>query len=145
MIRKVKKSDRGDLIEMFKEFYGSDAVVKDIPGEYHERAFDEMMRSDEYLEGLIFTEEQKAVGYALLAKTYSHEAGGMTVWIEELYVRSGYRNRGIGEEFFLYLEKNYPASRYRLEIEPANAGAKRLYERKGYKTLAYVEMSKENF
>ena len=143
MIRRAEAGDRKNFIDMFKEFYSSEAVIHDIPEDYHEKAFDEIMRSDDYLEGLVLETEGEVVGYALLAKTYSHEAGGLTVWIEELYVRPLYRGRGIGKEFFAYLNKNFMAKRYRLEIEPDNTGARKLYEKEGFRTLGYVQMCKD--
>lgn len=143
MIRRAEKRDRKDFIDMFREFYSSEAVLHDVPEDYHEKAFDEMMRSNEYLEGLVFESEGNASGYALLSKTYSHEAGGLTVWVEELYVRPLYRNRGMGKEFFAYLNKSFPAKRYRLEIEPDNVAAKKLYEKVGYTLLGYVQMCKD--
>ena len=82
-------------------------------------------------------------GYAQIARTYSQEAGGPVVWIEELYVKPGYRGRGIGNAFFDLLEKTYPdAARFRLEVEEENEGAVRLYERRGYRFIPYRQMIK---
>ena len=36
-----------------------------------------------------------------------------------------------------------PAARYRLEAEPENEGAVRLYHRMGYKELPYMQLVKE--
>ena len=41
-----------------------------------------------------------------------------------------------------YIEKHFPAPRYRLEIEPDNDKARKLYERLGYKFLPYEQMLK---
>jgi len=74
------------------------------------------MRSDEYLECYIFEHGGAPAGYALLNKTFSQEAGGRVVWLEDLFVLPEYRSCGLGREFLDYLEKNVPAARYRLEI-----------------------------
>ena len=33
-----------------------------------------------------------------LALTYSNEAGGMVVWLDEIYVKPEFRSQGIGSE-----------------------------------------------
>ena len=144
LIRKINEGDRAAFIKMSRDFYSSPAVLHDVPDEYHTRAFDELMRSDEYLECLIFeADEGEIAGYALLAKTYSREAGGVAVWIDELYVLPDFRGRGIGGSFFCWLHENIPAGRYRLETEPENERARKLYARYGYKEFPYLQMVKE--
>lgn len=142
MIRRIDPNDRNLFVTLSKEFYSTDAVSHTIPHEYHEKSFDELMRSGEYIECFIFEQDGETAGYALIAKTFSPEAGGVVVWIEELYVRESFRGKGLGKAFFKYMEKNYPAARYRLEIEPENLRAKKLYSSLGYKELPYAQMIK---
>lgn len=143
-IRKITAADREDFIRMSREFYSSDAVLHDVPADFHERAFAELMRSEDYLSCYIFdTGEGNAAGYAMLNKMFMHECGGVVVWIEELYVRSEYRGKGLGHRFFEFLEKNVDAARYRLEVEPDNSRAVELYRRLGYSPLPYMQMVKD--
>jgi len=143
MIRKITPNDRAVFLQMAREFYRSEAVLHPIPEARHARAFDEMMRSDMYMEGLIFESCGETAGYALLCKTYSQEAGGLAVWIDELYLRPSFRNRGMGKAFFAELPKLIPAARYRLEIEPDNARAEKLYRAMGFAVLDYKQMVKD--
>ena len=142
MLRKITLNDRETYIALSEEFYSSDAVSHSIPVEFHKNSFDELMRSDEYIECFIFEHEGETAGYALIAKTFSPEAGGVVVWIEELYVREGFRGKGLGKAFFAYMDQNYNVSRYRLEVEPDNVRAKKLYSALGYKKLPYEQMIK---
>ena len=142
MLRKITPNDREAYTALSEEFYSSDAVSHSIPVEFHKNSFDELMRSDEYIECFIFEHEGETAGYALIAKTFSPEAGGVVVWIEELYVREGFRGKGLGKAFFAYMEQNYNVSRYRLEVEPDNVRAKKLYSALGYKKLPYEQMIK---
>lgn len=142
-VRRIADCDRELFLEMSAEFYSSDAVLHDVDRSYHIRTFDELMRSDVYLEGYIFEADGSPAGYALLDRMFSHEAGGVTVWIEELYLRSEYRGRGIGRSFFDMIEKTVPAARYRLEVEPDNLRAQALYRRMGYEFLPYLQMIKD--
>ena len=144
MIRKITAADRENYLQMAHDFYHSEAVLHPVPDEYFVRSFDEMMRSEDYLTGLIFEYESECAGYALLNRSWSQEAGGMAVWIEEIFVLEQYRNRGLGRELFDSLEKFAPAARYRLEIEPDNDRAKALYTRMGFEPMGYLSMVKEN-
>lgn len=142
MIRKIKEEDKQDYLEMAKDFYASDAVDHNIPEEHFFDTFDELMKSDCYAAGYIMEYENTTVGYALLAKTFSQEAGGMVLWIEELYVRPEYRSCGIGQEFFAYFRNHLPdnVKRIRLEVEDSNKKAVSLYRRLGFESLPYSQM-----
>lgn len=138
VIRRITAADRAAYIEMAREFYQSPAVLAPVPDAYFGRTFDELMRSSGYAQAYIFEIDGETAGYALLAKTYSQEAGGLAVWVEELYLRPEHRGRGVGSEFLEFVRKDVPAARYRLETEPENESAARLYERHGYSPLGYV-------
>lgn len=99
MVRKITSADRNEFLRLSKMFYASTAVMHDIPEDYHKKAFEELMRSDEYAEGYILETEGKTVGFGLTAKTYSREAGGKVLWLEELFVLEEYRSCGLGKEF----------------------------------------------
>ena len=142
MIRKLTPNDRDCYLRLTEAFYSSDAVMTPIPLAFREQTFTELMRSDTYTSGYLFELDKQPVGYALTAKTYSQEAGGMVVWIEELFILPEYRSRGLGSAFFRYLaevaEPN--AARFRLEVEQENEGAIRLYHRRGFQQLPYDSM-----
>ena len=145
MIRKMRSEDKKTYMEMAREFYHSDAVLHPVPDTYFERTADEALRSDVYAEIFLFECENEAAGYGLIAKTYSQEAGGMVWWIEEVYVREAFRSKGIGREFFAYLDKvkGSTVTRMRLEVEEDNTRAVALYKKLGYKPLEYAQMIKD--
>lgn len=138
MIRKIALNDRAEYIKMAEDFYNSPAVLYPVPRAHFENTFDELMKSDTYAEAFIFENEETIAGYGLIAKTYSQEAGGMVVWIEEIYVKEDFRGNGIGSEFLEYVKENIPAKRYRLETEPENIGAQKLYKRHGFEYFEYI-------
>lgn len=143
MIRKITESDKAEYVQMVTEFYNSDAVIKPIPRDSIEATFNELMQSDVYAESFIIESDGTVAGYALLAKTFSQEAGGLCIWIEELFIKENFRGKGLGKEFFEFLFKNRPAKRYRLEIEPENEAAVALYLKKGFDFFEYGQMVKE--
>lgn len=143
MIRKITEQDRALYLEMAHEFYHSPAVLHAVPDAHFERCFDEIISGSPFTDALILEHEGVAAGYALLSRTYSQEAGGLCVWIEEVYVRPQYQGKGIGKAFFHALPRIAPAARYRLEIEPDNARAERLYRSLGFEPLLYRQMVRD--
>ena len=143
MIRRVTERDEALFCTLSDEFYHSGGVLHPVPRENFRRAFAEMMRSEDYVLGFILECDGEPAGYGLLLKGYAQEPGGVVVWIDELYVRPEYQSRGLGSEFFNFVFENYPAARYRLEIEPENVRARALYEKLGFTELPYVQMIRE--
>ena len=103
--RPITAADETDFYTMAEEFYHSDAVLHPIPAEYHRRAFAEMMRSGQYLSGYIFTDGDNTAGFAVTNRMMQHEAGGVMVWVEDLYIRPAYRGQGLGSRFLAWLEE----------------------------------------
>ena len=140
MFREIKNQDRELYYHYADIFYHTDAVDFPVPTENYAKAFDEMMTSDRYLKGFIFEDGGEACGFALLSRTYSQEAGGISVTIEEIYIDPEHRSKGLATEFFERLKMNSEIMRLRIEVESYNDGAKRLYERMGFKLLPYLQM-----
>ena len=90
MIRLFTPADRALFLAMSEEFYTSPAVSHDIPRSYHAPAFDEALKG-ELLIGVMLESEGVPAGYALLQRTYSREAGGICLWIDEVYLRPAFR------------------------------------------------------
>ena len=145
MVREIRKEDYQLYMDLSREFYDSEAVLHTIPESYREATWKEMMRSPEFVRGYILEKEGAPAGYGLTSRTFSQEAGGKVVWLEELYIRPEYRCHGRVKEFFRYVdEKIAPeVKRLRLEIEPENLRAKKLYLSLGYEDLPYVQMMKD--
>ena len=144
MIRKIQASDKQEYLKMATDFYNSDAVIAPVPAENLENTFNEAMRSSEYVECYIIESGGQTAGFALLAKTFSQECGGMVTWIEELYIKPQFRGHGIGKEFFAFLQSSLSegVKRFRLETEPENSGAIRLYKSLGFRPLEYIQFIK---
>lgn len=145
-IRKITSEDRDFFIAASKAFYASAAVAHDVPASYHLTTFEELMNSEVYQSGYILAVDGVSAGYALVSKTFSREAGGTVWWLEELYILPEYRGKGLGHSYFDFIEKAAAENgvrRLRLEVEPDNARAAKLYSDLGYKPLNYSQMLKE--
>lgn len=141
MIRTANINDRDDYLALARTFYKSDAVAHDVPFSHFEVTFDAAIAGNPCCHLAMMEVDGKVVGFGLLAVTFSCEAGGETVWLEEAYILEEYRSLGLGKEFFQYTYGQYPnAKRFRLEVAPDNTRAIELYTRLGYKVLDYKQM-----
>lgn len=141
MFRKITSENDWELYNHYVDvFYHTDAVNAPVPAENYRATFDEMLRRDTYVEGYIFEYEGVPCGFALLSRTFSQEAGGLSITIEEIYIEPDYRSKGLATEFFEWLKHESGAMRLRLEVEDYNVGAKKLYERMGFELLPYLQM-----
>ena len=80
-------------------------------------------------------------GYCLLALTWSNEAGGLCVWLEEIMVDDEKRGKGVGSRMIAAVHEKYnAAARYRLEVTDDNPRAAALYRLLGFEELPYRQM-----
>lgn len=87
MIRNIKLRDRQAYEEMAREFYSSEAVLSDVPDKSIRDTFNETIDGSPFIDGyILLSEEQEMAGFALVAKSYSQEAGGKVLWLEELFI-----------------------------------------------------------
>lgn len=144
-IRKMEAGDREAYLRLAADFYASSAVSHEIPTVNFVDSFHEMMAESPYIGGYMFFADGAAAGYAVIAKTYSTEAGGLVIWAEEIFVQAQYRSHGFGRLFFDTLEREYAGCirRMRLEIMGDNLRAKELYRRIGFAQTPYLQMMKE--
>lgn len=144
MLRKITPSDTPLIREMMTEFYTSPAVLHSVPQRYFDATIREVLGGSPYADCYLLDWEGHPAGYALIAKSWSNEAGGPVVWLEEAYIREEFRGKGLGGRLLTELEAAYSeAARFRLEVEEENKGAIRLYQRHGYRALDYKQMIRE--
>lgn len=145
MIRDITKEDLDLWLELTGEFYTSEAVDHEIPLQNRQNTFNALINKTPFAKGAFIEYENEVVGYVLLAITFSQEAGGECVWIEELYIREPYRSKGLGKKVFEWVEQSFPNHyRLRLEVEDDNTRAIKLYEKLGFERLNYSQMIKDN-
>lgn len=144
IIRKMATEDREEVLEMMRVFYASPAVFTSGSEEIFRNDVENCIGDCPYLEGYVFEEDQKILGYAMVAKSFSTEFGRPCVWIEDLYMKPESRGLGIGTKFFAYMEEAYPGCVLRLEVEEENRRAVSVYKKCGYDVLPYMEMKKIN-
>lgn len=140
--RAMNESDRDEVINMMQVFYASDAVHTNGSAEIFNRDFDACVSDSPYLEGYIIESDGKALGYGMIAKSFSTEYGVPCIWIEDIYLKEFARGRGIGPKFLEFIESKYKGHILRLEAEEENLPAVRAYQKCGFDRMPYLEMKK---
>lgn len=140
--RPFTSSDRNEFFRMVKKFYAPPATLHTPPDDVMLSCFDASLEIPETVKGIMFEADGTAAGYAIVSMKFETEVGGIAAWIEELYVEDDFRNKGIGKEFFEYLQNELHGKikRIRLEVGEDNLGAIKLYHNLGFEFLEYKQM-----
>ncbi len=141
--RPLIKEDKPQVLKMMRVFYDSPAVITKSSDEVLSRDFDACLSDSPFIKGFAFIADNKLAGYGMCAFSFSTEFGGQCVWIEDIYILPEFRHKGIGTKFLEFVEKEFPAVRYRLEAEEENKNACDAYFKAGYKRLDYIQLVKD--
>lgn len=145
-VRKPESCDKKEVLAMMTEFYSTDAVLRAVPRSNFEKTWAFLLSDGgRTVDAYLAEQDGKTVGYALLSLGWSNEAGGLTVWLEEIYIRPGFRGAGAGKQLIARIFHDYGerAVRFRLETEESNGGARRLYRSLGFHDLPYLQMVRD--
>lgn len=141
-IRSMTQKDKATVLEMMRVFYTSPAVFTDGSEEIFLSDIENCINDNPYLEGYIIENSKEIQGYAMVAKSFSTEFGKPCIWIEDIYIKDGYRGTGLGKMLMDFITKKYTDCIFRLEVEEENKRAVKLYEKCGFTVLPYMEMKK---
>ncbi len=74
-------------------------------------------------------------GYAILIYYWSNEYGGNIAYIDELYVKPSWRNKGTGSSYLKHITRTKRMNFKGIHVEttPANQKASAFYSRRGFK------------
>ena len=141
-IRAMRQTDKDDVLEMMRVFYTSAAVHTNGSEEIYLSDFNNCINSNPHLEGFIIEISNKTAGYLMVAKSFSTEFGKPCIWIEDIYLKEGYRGLGLGKVAIDYVIDRFPEAVIRLEAEEDNERAVKLYKNCGFEALPYLELIK---
>ncbi len=145
ILRDFVASDWEIYRDFSKDFYSGGATLHSIGEENMRATFQAVCDGTPYARGVIIEQQGKPAGYVLLSFTWSNEAGGEVVILEELYVAPEFRGQKMGSAVMDWLTDTYgqKAMRLRLEVCKENVGAMHLYEKKGFTRLDYIQMVRD--
>ena len=141
-VRGAESSDRPALVGMMEEFYAEAGTAFD-PARTAV-AFDEILREDTLGRVWILERDGAIAGYAVLTFGFSLEYGGRDAFVDDLFVRTAHRGRGLGraamDELFEECRKRHVRALH-LEVARTNLSAKELYRRFGFTDRAHHLMT----
>jgi len=135
-----------DVCGMMADLYKEDPpATGDISAEYFHRTIHRLLQQPDQGSILLLQFGGETCGYVVLVPYWSNEYGGVLLFVDELYVKSSFRNRGIGTSFLRHLKSHCPdgTARICLEVSHRNAKARALYESLGFVARPYSTMTVE--
>lgn len=141
-IREILPWDKPHFCRLVHDFYQLPAVLHEIPDSHAVRTFDLLMSDTPYARCFVAVDARDVPhAYLLCSITWSNEAGGICVWLDELMIEESLRGQGIGQALIAAARAAYPnAARFRLEVTDDNPRAAALYRRLGFEPLEYRQM-----
>jgi ribosomal protein S18 acetylase RimI-like enzyme len=140
--RQANPNDRDALEQMILAYYLFDNQTVEI-SKIHS-SLDIALTENPHVMIWIIEVDKELVGYFALAIGFTIEAGGKDGFLDELFVKEKYRDRGIGRaavKFALDICPSMEIRRLSLEVETHNLRAKRLYRDIGFFTHDRILMS----
>lgn len=134
-----------ELTNMMLDFYNSDAVLHNIDKKNIDDTVEMLGEGSIYADVFILLVDDDIAGYSLISKTHSNEAGGIVVWVEEIYLKEKYRKNKYSKllvEHIFNIYKN--AKRFRMEAVKDNETSINLFTSYKFEKLEYVQFLKEN-
>ncbi|MFL5800444.1 MAG: GNAT family N-acetyltransferase [Roseiflexaceae bacterium] len=134
LFRVAGVSDTPTLIQLMREYYAFDHLPFDEAAA--RPALEALLDNGSFGRAWLIEDGGAAIGYVVLTLGYSLEYHGRDAFIDELYIREGYRGRGIGRQALALLEatcRELGVQALHLEVERSNPVAQEVYRRAGYK------------
>ena len=131
-IARASTADLDALLPLVREFYAGERLPHDE--RVLRRALGELWAEPMH-GGIWLARQGQPVGYGILCCGFSLEYGGRDAFVDELYVRPGFRDRGIGNRLLDAMEeecRRRGIAALHLEVDHGNPAGRRLYVRRGF-------------
>ncbi len=132
--RVAEPSDADALVGMMRDFNAHERIAFDEPEVRAVLA--QLMADESYGLACLILLGGEVAGYVVVAFGFSIEFRGRDAFVDELFVKDGFRGRGLGGAAVSFVEGLIRARGVRalhLEVERANENAQAVYRRSGFK------------
>ena len=105
-----------------------------------------LLRNEQLVTAYFIRRGDDRIGYVILTKYHSVEKGGLTFYIDELYVESKHRRHGVGAEVMnkiVEIARTSGAKALWAQAEPYNDAAKKFFEGQGFHVNPYVNFERQ--
>jgi GNAT superfamily N-acetyltransferase len=132
-IRAATRADASDWLRLVTELARFEKLTPPSPAA-RRRLVRDAFGSKRRIEVFLATKRDEAVGYAIVAWTYSSFLAKPTLWLEDLYLRPDHRGTGLSRAFLGHLARRAEregAGRIEGIVLGWNQRAQRFYQRTG--------------
>lgn len=132
-VRLAVPSDIPVLVELMREFYGESGFP--LETDWAARAFRELMAEPARGAIWLIDDDGAAVGHTVLSVRFTMEFGGLSGYVDDLFVRPAHRRKGVASAGLdaLVAECHRRSCRsIHVEVGPDNAAGLALYRRYGF-------------
>lgn len=133
VLKEAAAEDCDLLVSLMAEFYAESGYL--LNRERARVAFDHLLRNPGAGRVWILRHASEDAGYIVLTLGYSMEYGGTDAFVDDLYVRSGHRGRGLGRMALNAVRQASELLGVRaihLEVGRDNHAAQSLYRKAGF-------------
>lgn len=116
------------IASMMHDFYAIDDYPFEI--ETAKNLFKEFILNENLGKAWLIHCEENIVGYVILTFIFSFEYHGRIAFLDELYIETNYRGKGIGKQTIAFIKEQaqvYHIKLIYLEVENHNENAQKLY------------------
>ena len=135
-IREATEADVTALVGLMQEFYAESAFALDR--EWAAAAFHRLLATREQGRIWIALADQVPVGHAVLSLRFTMEYGGLSGYVDDLFVKPEFRRRGCGRMLISQLRDHCQfvgCKSLQVEVGAANSVALELYEQFGLRVV----------
>ena len=131
--RVAEPSDADTLVGMMRDFNAHERIAFDEPAV--RAALAQLFADDTYGLVCLILLGVEVAGYAVIAFGFSIEFRGRDAFVDELFVKDGFRGRGLGTAALRFAEglcRGRGIRALHLEVERENTRAQSVYRRAGF-------------
>jgi GNAT superfamily N-acetyltransferase len=135
-VSRATPADRNAVCELLRAQFEEHGI--ELPDRLVSAGLDGLFADGDRGAVLVARSDATAIGFAILATTWTVEHGGRVVWLEELYVVPSMRNSGIGGKLLkqaIETAREMGCLAIDLEVDVEHARAENLYARAGFRRL----------
>jgi len=135
-VREAASNDIGALVSLMKEFYAE--ANFELDEQKASQSFMSLFRDPNYGSAWIVSIGEKPIGHAVLTIRFTMEHGGVSGYVDDLFVVKEFRRHGAAHAMLMELEKECGKRNCRaliVEVGQDNTAALKTYEKLGMRLI----------
>lgn len=130
-----------DYVEALYRFEGDFEAIVNI-----EEGVKSLFKNEALATPYFIRQGNEKIGYVILTRYHSVEKGGLTIYIDELYVEERFRRRGVGKTILdevVNIARREKAKALWANTEHNNEGSQRFFKNAGFRQNKYLNFERQ--